>query len=168
MLLIVCGVMLQSFRCHHILGIQFQACWKSKKKNQLPKSFLSSTKVGFRQPEICSDVGDDLSMQVAYDHVFFDDCYYMACDFPLTSFKHCNRETNRVNHELARVATFSRARDWFDHPHKRCNYCFSLIKVSSRPKNTRYKSWGARCQCRLEEVYRLEVGLVGRTSGMLV
>ena len=29
----------------------------------------------------------------------FDDCYFIACDFPLIRFEHCNREANKVAHE---------------------------------------------------------------------
>ncbi|XBI25587.1 hypothetical protein VPH35_050487 [Triticum aestivum] len=73
----------------------------------------------------------------------FDDCYFIACDFPfflemedpeplhlddacshfinyshkdLTKFEHCNREANKVAHELARLANFSVTRDWFEEP----------------------------------------------------
>ena len=46
----------------------------------------------------------------------FDDCYFMACDFPLVGFEHCNKEANKVAHEIARVAKFSETRDWFEEP----------------------------------------------------
>ena len=36
----------------------------------------------------------------------FDDCYFLACDFPTSRFEHCNREANKVAHELARLARF--------------------------------------------------------------
>ena len=36
----------------------------------------------------------------------FDDCYFIACDFPLVRFEHCNMEANKVAHELARLAKF--------------------------------------------------------------
>ena len=36
----------------------------------------------------------------------FDDCYHYACDFVTARFKHCNREANKVAHELARLANF--------------------------------------------------------------
>ena len=36
----------------------------------------------------------------------FDDCYFLACDFPLTRFEHCFREANKVAHELAKLARF--------------------------------------------------------------
>ena len=35
-----------------------------------------------------------------------DDCYFIACDFPLVRFEHCNMEANKVAHELARLAKF--------------------------------------------------------------
>ena len=31
----------------------------------------------------------------------FVNCYFLACDFPITKFEHCNREANRIAHELA-------------------------------------------------------------------
>ena len=46
----------------------------------------------------------------------FDDCYFMACDFSITRFEHCNREANKVAHEIARLANFSATRDWFEEP----------------------------------------------------
>uniref|UniRef100_A0A3B6QE99 RNase H type-1 domain-containing protein n=2 Tax=Triticum aestivum TaxID=4565 RepID=A0A3B6QE99_WHEAT len=46
----------------------------------------------------------------------FDDCYFLACDFPITRFKHYNREANRVAHELAKVAKFSTTLNWFEEP----------------------------------------------------
>ena len=36
----------------------------------------------------------------------FDDCYFMACDVPLTRFKYCNREANKVAHEIATSEIF--------------------------------------------------------------
>ncbi|KAF7001034.1 hypothetical protein CFC21_016784 [Triticum aestivum] len=48
--------------------------------------------------------------------VLFDDCYVMACDFPLIVFEHCNRKVNKVAHELARLAKFSMTKDWFEKP----------------------------------------------------
>ncbi|XBH95674.1 hypothetical protein VPH35_086196 [Triticum aestivum] len=46
----------------------------------------------------------------------FDDCFHYACDFIMTRFEHCNREANRVAHELARLARFSSTLDWFEEP----------------------------------------------------
>ncbi|KAF6986289.1 LOW QUALITY PROTEIN: hypothetical protein CFC21_004070 [Triticum aestivum] len=46
----------------------------------------------------------------------FDDCYLLACNFPITRFEHCNKEANRVAHELAKVARFSIALNWFEKP----------------------------------------------------
>lgn len=46
----------------------------------------------------------------------FEDCFFMACDFPLTSFEHCNREANKVAHELARLAKGSMTKDWIEEP----------------------------------------------------
>ena len=43
----------------------------------------------------------------------FDDCYF---DFPITKFEHCNREANRVAHELAKLARFSSSLNWFESP----------------------------------------------------
>ncbi|XBI41903.1 hypothetical protein VPH35_126304 [Triticum aestivum] len=45
-----------------------------------------------------------------------DDCYFLACDFPITKFEHCNREANRVAHELANLARFSSPLNWFEEP----------------------------------------------------
>ena len=36
----------------------------------------------------------------------FDDCFHYACDFSITRFEHCNREANKVAHELAKLARF--------------------------------------------------------------
>ena len=44
----------------------------------------------------------------------FDDCYFMPCEFTITRLEHCNREINKVAHELARLAKFSTTRDWFE------------------------------------------------------
>ena len=38
----------------------------------------------------------------------FDDCYFIACDFPLSSFEHCNKDANKVVLELARLAKVSK------------------------------------------------------------
>ena len=46
----------------------------------------------------------------------FDDCYHYACDFIMTKFEHCNREANKVAHELARLARFFSTSDWFEEP----------------------------------------------------
>ena len=44
----------------------------------------------------------------------FDDCYFLACDFLITKFEHCNTEANKVAHELAKLAKFSSTFDWFE------------------------------------------------------
>ena len=46
----------------------------------------------------------------------FEDCFFMACYFPQTSFEHCNREANKVAHELARLEKSSMTRDWIEEP----------------------------------------------------
>ncbi|KAF7005317.1 hypothetical protein CFC21_020442 [Triticum aestivum] len=46
----------------------------------------------------------------------FDDCFHYACDFVIPRFEHCNREANKVAHELARLARFSSTSDWFEEP----------------------------------------------------
>ena len=46
----------------------------------------------------------------------FEGSFLMACDFPLTSFEHCNREANKVDHELARLAKCFMIRDWIQEP----------------------------------------------------
>ncbi|KAF7097025.1 hypothetical protein CFC21_098891 [Triticum aestivum] len=48
--------------------------------------------------------------------VIFDDCYHLACDFPIFRFEHCNREAYKVAHELARLVRFSATYDWFEEP----------------------------------------------------
>ncbi|XBH73727.1 hypothetical protein VPH35_100793 [Triticum aestivum] len=44
----------------------------------------------------------------------FDYCYFIACDFPLVRFEHCNREANKVAHEIARLAKFPVTTDLFE------------------------------------------------------
>ena len=34
----------------------------------------------------------------------------------MTKFEYCNREANKVAHELARLARFSLTSDWFEEP----------------------------------------------------
>ncbi|KAF7044192.1 LOW QUALITY PROTEIN: hypothetical protein CFC21_053451 [Triticum aestivum] len=46
----------------------------------------------------------------------FDDCCFMAGDFSFTSFEHCNREANKIAHELARFVKCSMTKDWFEEP----------------------------------------------------
>ncbi|XBJ03647.1 hypothetical protein VPH35_022750 [Triticum aestivum] len=46
----------------------------------------------------------------------FEDCFFMACDFSQTSFEHCNREANKVAHELARLAKGFMSNDWIEEP----------------------------------------------------
>ena len=44
----------------------------------------------------------------------FDDCYFMSLDFNHAIYEHCNRESNQVAHELARLAKFSPPGCWMD------------------------------------------------------
>ncbi|XBI59880.1 hypothetical protein VPH35_040876 [Triticum aestivum] len=46
----------------------------------------------------------------------FDDCFHYACDSVMTRFEHCNREANKIAHELARLARFFSTSDWFEEP----------------------------------------------------
>ena len=46
----------------------------------------------------------------------FDDCYFLACDFLITRFAHCNRQANKVAHELAKLTKFSSTFGWFEDP----------------------------------------------------
>ena len=46
----------------------------------------------------------------------FDDCYFLACDFPLSRFEHCNTEANKMAHKLARLAKVTMTRDCFKEP----------------------------------------------------
>ena len=48
--------------------------------------------------------------------VIFYDCFHYACDFIRTRFEHCNREANKVAHELVRLARFSSTSNWFEEP----------------------------------------------------
>ena len=43
-----------------------------------------------------------------------DDCYFMSLGFSHVIYDHCNRERNRVAHELARLARFSSPSVWMD------------------------------------------------------
>ncbi|KAF7016732.1 hypothetical protein CFC21_030269 [Triticum aestivum] len=45
-----------------------------------------------------------------------EDCFLYACDFVMTRSEHCNREANKVAHELARLARFSLTSDYFEEP----------------------------------------------------
>ena len=47
---------------------------------------------------------------------FFDDCYFLPRDFSVTSFEHCNSETSKVAHKLARLTKISVTRNWFEEP----------------------------------------------------
>ncbi|KAI5013847.1 hypothetical protein ZWY2020_047339 [Hordeum vulgare] len=46
----------------------------------------------------------------------FDDCFHYACDFLTVRFEHCNREANKIAHELASLGKFSLTFDWFEEP----------------------------------------------------
>mgnify|MGYP001009323095 CR=1 FL=1 len=41
---------------------------------------------------------------------------FLAHYFPFTSFKLCNKEVNNVTHDLARLATFTSTKEWFEEP----------------------------------------------------
>jgi len=43
-----------------------------------------------------------------------DDCYFMSSDFNHVIYDHCNRESNKVAHELARIVKFSLPSIWMD------------------------------------------------------
>ncbi|KAE8795187.1 hypothetical protein D1007_29920 [Hordeum vulgare] len=45
-----------------------------------------------------------------------DDCYHMARDFTQVRYDHCQRETNSIADELARLCKFSSPSSWFDEP----------------------------------------------------
>ena len=57
-----------------------------------------------------------ISLEASFKCKFNVNCYYIACDLPISRFEHCNRETNKVAHELARLARFSFTYDWFEEP----------------------------------------------------
>ncbi|KAM3402325.1 hypothetical protein ACQJBY_006310 [Aegilops geniculata] len=59
---------------------------------------------------------DDGGQSAGATAAIFDDCYHYACDFVNARFEHCNREANKVAHELAGVAKFSLTSDWFEEP----------------------------------------------------
>ena len=44
----------------------------------------------------------------------FNDRYYFSSSFFIYRFKHCNREENKLAHELAKLARFSFISDWFE------------------------------------------------------
>ena len=46
----------------------------------------------------------------------FEDCYHMSLDFLYVGYAFCNRESNAVAHELAKLAKFSRAEVWLESP----------------------------------------------------
>ncbi|KAI4988860.1 hypothetical protein ZWY2020_036177 [Hordeum vulgare] len=46
----------------------------------------------------------------------FEDCFFMASEFSFTSFEHCNREANKVAHELARLAKSFDMSEWIEEP----------------------------------------------------
>ena len=44
--------------------------------------------------------------------IFF--CFFhLTCDFPISRFENYSRETNKVTHELAKLARFSFISEWF-------------------------------------------------------
>ena len=46
----------------------------------------------------------------------FDDFYYMTWDFNHVLFTHCNRESNQVAHEMAKLGGFSTPGTWMESP----------------------------------------------------
>ena len=62
------------------------------------------------------DTMQDGGQSASTTTTIFDDCFHYACDFITTRFEHCNREANKVAHELARLARFSLTSDWFEEP----------------------------------------------------
>lgn len=46
----------------------------------------------------------------------FEDFFSMASEFSFTSFENCNREANKVAHELARLAKSSDTSEWIKEP----------------------------------------------------
>ncbi|KAF6984075.1 hypothetical protein CFC21_002131 [Triticum aestivum] len=46
----------------------------------------------------------------------FDDFYFLSCDFPLIRFEHCNREANKMAHEISRLAKKFASRVSFEEP----------------------------------------------------
>ena len=46
----------------------------------------------------------------------FVDGYFASLDFIHVVYDYCNKERNKVAHELARLAKFSKTRDWCEEP----------------------------------------------------
>ena len=64
--------------------------------------------------KVVSALKDGTSSLVA--SAIFDDCYYMSLDFNHVVYDHCNRESNQVAYELARLAKYSPPSIWMDSP----------------------------------------------------
>ncbi|XBH61203.1 hypothetical protein VPH35_115693 [Triticum aestivum] len=62
------------------------------------------------------DTMNDGGQSVGAAAAIFNDFFHYACDFVIARFEHCNREANKVAHELARLARFSLTSDWFEEP----------------------------------------------------
>ena len=62
--------------------------------------------------EVVEALKEGISSSIA--SAIFDDCYFMSLDFNQVIYEHCNRESNQVAHELARLAKFSPPGCWMD------------------------------------------------------
>jgi hypothetical protein len=57
-----------------------------------------------------------IPLEASFKCKFNENCYYIVCDFLISRFEHCNREANKVAHELARLARFYLTYEWFEEP----------------------------------------------------
>ena len=62
--------------------------------------------------DVVEALRDGNSSSVA--RAIIDDCYFMSSDFNLVSYGHCNRECNKVAHELVRLVKFYPPFVWMD------------------------------------------------------
>ncbi|KAF7100170.1 hypothetical protein CFC21_101709 [Triticum aestivum] len=72
----------------------------------------SKIEVNSDSVEVVNALSQGYSSSVASSII--DDCYFMSLGFSHVIYDHCNRERNRVAHELAKLARFSSPRVWMD------------------------------------------------------
>ena len=70
----------------------------------------SKIEVNFDSVEVVAGLIDGYSSSVAY--AIFDDCYFMSLDFTHVIYDPCNRERNKVAHELARIHFLLQISGW--------------------------------------------------------
>lgn len=64
--------------------------------------------------EVIAALHEGSSSSVA--SAIFDDCFFMSLDFNHVLYEHCNRDSNQVAHELAKLAKFSPPSIWMESP----------------------------------------------------